>query len=72
MIHNEMEYRRAVIQITEYHLLIAERRDHLSQWGTFDETTDSTLRDLTSKCRILENEVATYERRGSLTWVAAN
>ncbi len=70
MIRNDSEYRRAVARITEYHLEIVDRRDHLRQFGGLEQA-DQTLDDLKSRCRTLEDETAMYERRANPTRVSA-
>ena len=65
MIRNDAEYRRTIARITEYHLEIVDRRDHLRQLEYLDPQADEMIHDLKSKCRNLEGEIATYERRAS-------
>ncbi len=72
MIRNEPEFKRALARLTECHLDIVDRRDCLRQSGDADEQSDGILSDLKSRCRGLEDEIATYERRNAKTWVPAN
>ena len=71
MIRSYSEYRRALARITEYHLEIVDRQDHLRKSGCRDEQGDETLCNLRSRCQTLHEETAVYERCTNATWVPA-
>ena len=71
MIRDVSEYKRTLARITECHLEIVDRREHLRQMGCRDEQSDEVLSRLKATCRNLKDDVSTFENRTARSWVPA-
>jgi hypothetical protein len=70
MIRNDSEYRRTIARITECHLNIVDRHEELRRCGALS-SDDSTLREWETLRRMLEDQIARYERGVSHHWAPA-
>jgi len=71
MIRNVSEYKRTLARITECHLEIVDRREHLRHTDCRDDQADEVLRRLSATCANLKDEVSKFESRTARTWVPA-